>query len=110
VKATTYRAFLVAAVTRDVNDLVRRNRFRDLEMVMEATGYLSNQTSQTTRSLGNAIIALASGLDLDWLEATAGVASFHRHYKGRDTAAWEHANASSEQMLTSLKQAAEVAS
>lgn len=72
------RARLVASIARDVGALVNRDRFRSLELVMEATGYLSNRGSSTSQTLGDAIVALANVIEASWLEGTARCAAFER--------------------------------
>ena len=104
------RAALLASVKQNVEHLVKRNRFRALEMVMEATGYLSNLNSQTSKSLGAAIVGLASTSTIKTLTDIASVAAFERSF-GRTNkediwpaavpGRWERANAYADETLHS---------
>lgn len=95
------RASLVASIARDVEYLVKRDEFRKLEGLMETTGYLSNQGSQSSRSLGDAIVALATVLDMRSLEDVAHVATFCRHINPnrRRKGDWDRANAIADEAL-----------
>ncbi len=75
------RARLVASITVDVASLVEQNRYRALETVMEATGYLSNRTMISSAQLGDAISALAGVLEARFLASTARAAAFERVFE-----------------------------
>ncbi len=68
-------------VKRSVDDLVKRDRFAALEVVLDSTGYLFNRTTGTSAEVGAAIVALASVISLDDLRATAEEAAFERVFR-----------------------------
>lgn len=91
------RSRLVNSITRDVEFLVKKDRFRSLMGVMEATGFMGNGHTETTRSLGTAIIALAGVIEMSWLKGTASVAAFERAFdrpnRGEPRGDWHRAQA-----------------
>jgi hypothetical protein len=96
-KRVSVRAALIAAIARDVTELVKRDRFHELEMVMELTGYMSNRSWSTSHRMGRAIIALSAVLERSWLESTAHGASFYCHFSGKLD--WHRANARGDRTL-----------
>lgn len=90
-RAAAIRERLIVIVEREVAWLVARDRFRSLESVMEATGYLSNRSTHTSSALGAAIIALAHAIETDWLTSTAHVSVFERTFNrtNREDEQWD---------------------
>lgn len=102
----TQRDHLVAIVTENVRAIARsdsQRAFRKLEIVMEATGYMSNRQAQTSESIANAIIALAGAIEHHWLVSTASCAVFERNFnrERRTAGGWERATRCADKALAS---------
>lgn len=73
------RAALLAALERDVAELVKHDDMDGLDDTLANTGYMSNWTSHTCEDLGRGIMALAPLLDVDDLACVVHTAAWHRH-------------------------------
>jgi hypothetical protein len=79
------RRALIDNIRNDVAELIERDHYLSLRLVMESTGYLSNRVATTSAQIGAAIIALANILEPFWLRTTASAAAFERAVRRNKT-------------------------